>query len=93
MDSLVPAFVAALLAGANDRGPWLAAILADRRRNPWGVLFGLAIAYTLASAIAAAGAIYVSARLSPEARTLMLAIALLAGGAGRALAHQGTRSA
>lgn len=82
MDTLVPAFVAALLAGVGDRGPWLAAILADRYRRPLPVLVALAIAYALAAAVAVAGAAFAADRLTPEARTLMLAVALLFGGAG-----------
>ncbi len=82
MDTLVPAFVAALLAGVGDRGPWLAAILADRYRKPALVLVAVALAYAAAAAIACAGALFVAGKLIPEARSLMLAIALLAGGAG-----------
>lgn len=82
LDSLVPAFVAAMLAGANDRGPWAAAMLADRGRRPGAVLLGLAVAYAAASAIATAGALLIAPRLTPEARLLMLALALGAGGLG-----------
>lgn len=80
MDSLVPAFIAALLAGIGDRPAWLAAILADRYRAPWAVLLGATIALTAANIVAAAGAMLVAPILTPNARGLMLALALLLAG-------------
>lgn len=81
MDALVPAFVAALAAGFNDRPAWLAAILADRFKSPL-VLPGLALAFAGASAVAAASVLLVLPILTPNARQLMLALALLFAGIG-----------
>lgn len=79
MDPLLPAFVAVLLAGVADRPPLLAALLADRygTRAVWpGVVAAQAAGFALA---AAAGAL-VAPHLSPNARALLLALALLAAG-------------
>ena len=82
MDALVPAMVAAIAAGFTDRPAWLAAILADRYRSTLAVLVGLAVAFAGASAIAVASTLLILPILSPNARLLMLALALLfAGGA------------
>ena len=82
MDALVPALIAALAAGLNDRPAWLAAILADRFRSPLAVLFGLALAFAGASAIAAVSTLLILPILTPNARQLMLALTLLFAGVG-----------
>lgn len=85
MDALVPAFIAALLAGIGDRPAWLAAILADRLGRPLAVAFGFALAHALVSTIAAAGALVIGPIMAPNARALLLAIALLFAAAGAVL--------
>jgi putative Ca2+/H+ antiporter (TMEM165/GDT1 family) len=81
MEALVPAFIAALLCQATDRSAWLTAILADRYRKPLRVLFAALIANTAGNCIAALGAQWIAPALTPEARGLLLALALIAAGA------------
>lgn len=82
MDALVPAFVAALLAGVGDRPAWLAAILSDRYGRPLSVLLAFALAHAAVSAIAAAGAIAIAAVMTPNAKALLLAVALIFAAVG-----------
>ena len=79
MDPLIPAFVAVMLAGLTDRPPVLVALLADR----FGV--GSAMAGTFAAqavgyGIAAGAGALVAPQLPADARTLLLALALMAAG-------------
>jgi putative Ca2+/H+ antiporter (TMEM165/GDT1 family) len=82
MDALVPALVAALCAGIGDRPAWLAAILGDRYRANAAMLAGLVLALGGAAAVAALSATLILGVLSPNARLLMLALALLFAGVG-----------
>jgi Ca2+/H+ antiporter, TMEM165/GDT1 family len=82
VDALTAALVAALIAHAGDRTPAFAARLGDRFAGAAAALIGLALALIAANLIAAAGAALVAPRLTPEAKTLMLGVALLASGAG-----------
>jgi putative Ca2+/H+ antiporter (TMEM165/GDT1 family) len=82
VDALMAALVAAALAQIGDRTPWLAAILADRYRQPWLVIAMAALAMFAAGAIAAAAAALIATRMTPEAKQLFLALALLLQGAG-----------
>lgn len=77
MDSLVPAFIAVLLALAGDRSPWLVAILADRFGKPFTVAIMAIIAHSAGNVIAATGGMLVAPMLTPNARQLMLALALI----------------
>lgn len=74
------ALVAAALAQIGDRPAWLAAVLADRYRAPGIVIVAGALALAGASAMAAVGGALVAPRLTPEARQLLLALALLLQG-------------
>ena len=76
MDPLVPALVAVLLAGVSDRPPLLAAILSDRLGG--GAVWGAIVAQTIGFALAAIGGMLVAPILTPNARDLMLAVALIA---------------
>lgn len=76
------AVVAAALAQIGDRPAWLAALLADRYRAPFTVIAAAAVALLAAGGIAAAGGALLAPRLTPEAKLLMLALALLFQGAG-----------
>lgn len=78
MDALVPAFVAALLAGIGDRPAQLAALLGAR--GP--VIAGLILGHASAIAISVAGAYLIAPLLAPNARSLLLAIALVLAGFG-----------
>lgn len=83
MEALVPAFVAALLAGAGERSARLAAALADRYGRLAVPLAGLFAVHAAVLALAAAGGALVSPLLNPNARMLLVALALgFAGIAG-----------
>jgi len=76
---LVPAFLLALLAQPGDRPALLTAILADRFRRPFTVAIAAGLAHGLGSVLAAIAGRTVAPGLTPEAQSLLLAIALLAG--------------
>ena len=76
------ALVAAALAQIGDRPAWLTAILADRCRKPWLILAAAALAVAAAGAIAASAGAWIAPKLAPNARQLMLALALGLQGAG-----------
>ncbi len=80
MDALMAALVAALLTQAGDRTPWLAAILGDRYRQPGLVIAGIALATAVTNALGVFAGMLVAPILNPNARALMLAVAL--GSAG-----------
>jgi putative Ca2+/H+ antiporter (TMEM165/GDT1 family) len=77
MDSLVPAFIAVLLAQAGDRSPWLVAILADRFGKPLTVAIMAFIAHSAGNAVAATGGMLIAPMLTPNARQLLVALALV----------------
>ncbi|MFC3578972.1 TMEM165/GDT1 family protein [Sphingomonas hylomeconis] len=79
MDALMAALVAAALAQASDRTPWLAAILGDRYPRVT-VILATALALALGNTIAAIGGTLVAREMSPNARDLFLAIALIFSG-------------
>lgn len=81
MEALVPALVAALLAGVGDRPAWLAAILSDRFSRPGAVLLGVLLAESMIGAAAAAGGSVVGPLLTPNSALLLVAIALIFSGA------------
>jgi putative Ca2+/H+ antiporter (TMEM165/GDT1 family) len=85
MDALMAALVAAALAQVGDRTAWLAAILSDRYRKPRLVILAAALALLLAGSLAVAGGITVAPLLTPNARQLMLALALILQGGGALL--------
>lgn len=74
------ALVAALLTQASDRGPWLAARLGDRFERRMTAIAGLIIALMIVNAIAAAGATLIAPLLVPNAKALLLALALASAG-------------
>lgn len=76
------ALVAAALAQVGDRTAWLAAILADRYAKPGLVIAMAAVALLAASGIAAVGGALIGPLLAPNARQLMLALALILQGGG-----------
>jgi len=82
MDALMAALVAAALAQIGDRPAWLAAILADRYRAPGLVIAMAALAILAAGLAAAAAGALLAPRLTPEAKQLFLALALLFQGVG-----------
>lgn len=74
------AFVAAILAQASDRTPWLTAILSTRFARPGAVIAGTAIALAIINTIGAIGGAIIGPRMVPNAQTLLLALALILGG-------------
>lgn len=76
--------MAALVAGAlcqiGDRPAWLAAILSDRYGRPMVVIAAALLALAAASAIAVIGATLIAPTLTPNARQLLLGLALAAQG-------------
>lgn len=79
------ALVAGALAQVGDRPAWLVAILADRFGRPLLVVAAAAVALAIASGIAATGGLLLAPMLTPEARQLLLALALVLQGAGAAM--------
>lgn len=75
------ALVVAALAQIGDRPAWLAAILADRFR-PSVIIAAALLALAAASGIAAALGALLAPKLTPEAKQLLLALALFLQGAG-----------
>jgi putative Ca2+/H+ antiporter (TMEM165/GDT1 family) len=84
MDALVPALIAALLAGVGDKPALFAARMRDRYRAA-PILSGFLLAQVIACAIAVGGALLVAPLLTPNAKALLLALALITGGAGGVL--------
>jgi len=81
MEALVPAFLLALLSQPGDRPPLLAAILADRTNRPLTILLAAALAHAGGNIVAALFGATLTPSLTPEAKSLLLAIALLFAGA------------
>ncbi|MET4896784.1 TMEM165/GDT1 family protein [Sphingomonadaceae bacterium jetA1] len=76
------ALVVALLGQAGDRTGWLAARLADRDRRPGQLAAGLMLAMALVAALAVVAGRSLAASLTPEAKSLLLAVALVLLGIG-----------
>jgi putative Ca2+/H+ antiporter (TMEM165/GDT1 family) len=81
VDALMAALVAAALAQVGDRTAWLAAILADRY-GAARVIAMAALAILAASGLAAFGGALLAPMLAPNAKQLMLALAILLQGGG-----------
>lgn len=79
------AIVLGALTQATDKTPWLAAMLADRYRSPGFVILAAALALAVNYALGAFGGLIVGALLTPEARLLLLALALVLAGLGTAI--------
>lgn len=91
MDTLLPALVAALLAGIGDRPAWLAARMGRKYRPAGLVLAAAVLAHALAAAIAVAGGWLVAPLLTPNAKALLLALTLILAGIGATLRARPTR--
>ncbi len=81
MEALVPAFVAALVMQIGDRSAWLTALLADRYGRPLQVAIAATIAHGAGNAIAATAGGWLAPMLTPNAKSLFLALSLVFGGA------------
>jgi putative Ca2+/H+ antiporter (TMEM165/GDT1 family) len=80
VDALMAALVAALLTQMTDRSAWLAARLGDRFERRGTAVAALVLALAVVNAIAAAGALLVAPILTPNAKALLLALALVSAG-------------
>ncbi len=85
MDTLLPAFVAALLAEFGDKTQLLVLMLAARFGRNGAVIGGVALAALANAAIAGAGGAMLATLMTPEPRALLLALALIFAGAGALL--------
>lgn len=82
MEVLVPVFVAVLLAEALDPPARLATVLRERFGRSVGILLGATLAHLSGFAVAAAGGAWLAPGMNPDARALLLALALVAAGTG-----------
>jgi putative Ca2+/H+ antiporter (TMEM165/GDT1 family) len=85
MDALMAALVLGAICQAGDKTPWLAAILADRFRTPGLVIAATAIALAGNYALGVVGALLIARMMTPEARLLLLALALVLAGVSTTL--------
>ncbi len=89
MEALVPAFLLAAITQLCDKPAMLAAILADRYRRPLLVALAAGLAHAASNGIAAGAATFMAPMMTPNAKSLLLALALIFGafgaiGAGKA---------
>lgn len=77
MDALMAALLLGAICQAGDKTPWLAAILADRFRSPIMVAIAAALGLAANYALGAVGGLLVGPMITPEAKLLLLALALL----------------
>jgi putative Ca2+/H+ antiporter (TMEM165/GDT1 family) len=80
VDALMAALVLGALTQLGDRTPWLAAILADRFRSPATLIVAAAVALALNNAVGTIGGVLVAKLLTPNAKLLLLALALVLAG-------------
>ncbi|ONF95821.1 TMEM165/GDT1 family protein [Sphingomonas jeddahensis] len=80
MDALMAALVLGAICQAGDKTPWLAAILADRFRGPWLVIAATAMALAGNYALGVVAALLIAPMMTPNARLLLLALALVLAG-------------
>ncbi len=74
------AFVGALLCQASDRTAWLSAILGDRYQKPLPMIAAATVALALGNALGAVAGTLMAPIMSPNARALLLALAMLSAG-------------
>lgn len=74
------ALVAALFIQASDRSPALTALLGTRFGKPAQVIAGTALALAIGNVVAVIGGMLIADHLGPDARDLLLALALVSGG-------------
>ena len=74
------ALVLGAICQAGDKTPWLAAILADRFRAPGLVIAATALALAGNYALGVVGGMLIAPMVTPEARQLLFALALLLAG-------------
>lgn len=82
MEALVPAFLLAALSQLVDRSALLSAILSDRFSRPGTIALAISLVHITANCIAAGAALAVASMLTPNAQSLLIAVALLSGALG-----------
>jgi Ca2+/H+ antiporter, TMEM165/GDT1 family len=82
MEALVPAFLLAVLTQLCDKPAMLAAILADRYGRPLTVAFAAGLAHAAGNLAAAAAGVAMAPMMTPNAKALLLAMALVFAGLG-----------
>ncbi|WP_137863751.1 MULTISPECIES: TMEM165/GDT1 family protein [unclassified Sphingomonas] len=82
MEALVPAFLLAVLTQLCDKPAMLGAILADRYGRPLAVAFAAGLAHAATNFAAAVGGALIGPMMTPNARALLLAMALIFGALG-----------
>lgn len=82
MEAIVPAFLLAALTQLGDRPAALAAILADRFRRPASIALAAGLAHAGCNFLAAGASLAMAPMMTPNARALFLAIALIFSGFG-----------
>ena len=82
MEALVPAFLLAVLTQLCDKPAMLGAILADRYGRPLTVAFAAGLAHAATNFAAGFGGSLVGPIMTPNARALLLAMALIFGALG-----------
>ncbi|OQW77287.1 MAG: UPF0016 family membrane protein [Proteobacteria bacterium ST_bin13] len=80
MDALMAAFVGAILCQASDRSAWLAAMLGDRYPKHGQVIIAAALALAIGNGVGAAGGMLIAPIMTPNARALLLGVALVSAG-------------
>lgn len=82
MEALVPAFLLAVLTQLCDKPAMLSAILADRYGRPLTVAFAAGLAHAGTNFAAGLGGMLIAPMMTPNARALLLALALIFGALG-----------
>ena len=82
MEALVPAFLLAVLTQLCDKPAMLGAILADRYGRPLTVAFAAGLAQAATNFAAGVGGLLIGPVMTPNARALLLALALIFGALG-----------
>lgn len=82
MEALVPAFLLAAITQLCDKPALLTAILADRYGRPLTVAIAAGLAHAAGNFVAAGAATFMAPMMTPNAKSLLLAIALIFGALG-----------
>lgn len=79
------ALVAALFIHTTDKTPWRAAMLGARFADKAEIVGGMVLGMAIGNAVSAAGGMLIAPRMTPEARSLFVAVALASAGVGAIL--------
>jgi len=82
MEAIVPAFLLAVITQLGERPAMAAALLADRYGRPLLVALGALLAHAAGNFAAAAAGMAMAPMMTPNAKALLLAVALVLGGLG-----------